>query len=164
MEVKVSTHPVEIYTASYQISGEMQPIGSFGTYINDVKITAFRVVDATLLPLMADARLGEMKLPEVYVYKREVQVILVGNFTPADAKLMPKPMPLVVFTGTYAVRGVFYGGAESRPGDIFEPAGPFFPITQFEIFNLRPLMTEVSGAFPIAYINKDAIAAYHPTT
>jgi len=162
MQVQTTTHPVEIYTAHYTIGGLMEPIGNFAAYINDPIISAFRITDATLLPIMYRARLGEMKLPELYVMRSEIHVFLVGDFSPRDANLLPRRHALVCMTSAFAVRGVFYAGQEFREAQVFDPPGPFFPATNIDIYNLRTLMTEVNGSADLAFVNKMHISAYHP--
>jgi hypothetical protein len=162
MEVVQRTHTVEIFTAEYTVSGEFQPLGNPAVYLNDPAVSSLRVLDATLTPLMSGARLGEMTVPEVFVPREKAHVILIGSYRPEQANLLPQRLPMVAFTDSYAVRGTFYGGTETRASDLFAPHGPFFPVTGFEIFTLRPLMVNVAGALDLAFINKHAVIAYHP--
>nr|MBN1228544.1 hypothetical protein [Anaerolineae bacterium] len=162
MEVQLTTYPVEMYTASYRYDGEFTPRGNPVVFLNDQSVTTFAIRNVSVIPLMAGARLGEMTLPEVFVPKAQIQVILIGDFGPQEAALRPKPIRLVCFTETYAIRATFHVGHETNAGDVFSTPGPFLPATEAAIFSIRSLTHEINGEAELLYVHKDAVRLFHP--
>jgi hypothetical protein len=154
------TYPVEVLTASYQISGEFQPRGNMIIFLNDANVSSLTITNATLMPLMPGARTGAIPSPELYVLKSEVQVLIIGDFPPEEAQLMPKKLPLVCFTDTYAIRATFHVGAETQPADVFSVQSLFLPITDLDIFTLRPLTQEIGGQADLAFIYRPAVRVF----
>lgn len=162
MEVKLSTKPIQVINSSYSISGECQPIGNFGVWINDATNDYVKIINAEIVPLMAGTPIGQINTPEVYIPKTEIELIIIGDFSPKEAQLLPKELKLNVFFDSFALNGVFHGGAESKPVDIFIVGGPFFPCTNADIVTIRPVMQEISGLAEIAYINRDRVRLHFP--
>lgn len=163
MQIQTTTYPIEIMTADYQVAGMFSPRGNPAMFVNDQSVQAFTLSDATFTPLMPGANIGAVSAPTLYVPKQHAQILLVGELAPADASLLPKPLPLVCFTDTYAVRGTFHVGAETQPADLLsDTAGTFLSATDAEIYSLRPLGQAISGAADLLFINKYAIRGFHP--
>lgn len=164
MQVQMTSFPVEVLTEDFQASGLFTLRGNPAIFMNDQAVSAFEITEATLMPLVSGARIGEMQVSEVYIPKSEVQVMLIGEFGPGEAGLRPKPLKLVVFTSTFAIRGIFHVGAETGAADVFAAPGPFFPATSAEIFAIRPLAHEIQGQSDLLFIHKAAVRAYYEVT
>ncbi len=161
MQVQSKTYPIELLTSHYQVGGEFTPRGSPAVHINDPAVVSLEISNATIIPIVSGTRIGEMKAAVTYVPKNEVQVMIFGDFTPAQAGLMPRQYRLVCFTDTFSFRGTFYVGSEFRAGDIFSLPGPFLPSTDFEIFSLRPMAIDISGEADLVYVHKNAVQVYY---
>lgn len=163
MQIQTTPYPIEILTADYQIAGTFSTRGNPAMYINDVGVQTFAVEQATFTPLMPAAHIGEMTMPTVYVPKANAHILLIGDYTAADAQVLPKEIPLICFTDTYAIRGTFHVGAETQPADVFtDMASAILPVTGAEIYSLRPLMHDISGASDLLFVNRAAVRAFHP--
>ena len=164
MEVQTTAYPIEILTASYQIMGEFTPRGNPALFLNDPQVASFRLEKGTLVPLMPGARIGEMAVGSLYVPRDEVQIVVIGNLDAQGAALLPRPLKLVCFTDTYAVRATFHTDQETRIEDVVATSGLFLPATDAEIFALRPLMADIGGEAPLIFIHKKAIKAFYEPT
>lgn len=160
MQVQVSDKPIQLLTRNYSIEGTIQPIGNFALWVNDPTVPVFRVSSASVTPLIAGSPAGTMSGAEIYVPREMVEVIIIDNFSAAEANLLPRTLGLTLFTGTYAIKGTFYGGAEMKGIDIFQGPGPMYPATGVEVYSVRPLNVPISGVAPLAFVNKHAIESY----
>ena len=164
MEIQKTIYPVQVLASSFQVAGEISPRSNPSMYVNDPAVEALPVENAVIVPLMPDTRIGEMKAPfEALVPRNQIQVLLVANVSPADAGLRPKPIRLLCFTDTYAIRATFYVPTETPTSEVFNMIGPFFPATNAEIFSIRSLAVEITGQAELIFVHKDAINVYHET-
>ncbi len=162
MQVNIITHPVEILTGHYQISGNLEVRGNPAVFVNDASFSVFNVHDATMTPLATGSPVGQVKVPLLYVPKSEPHVVLIGNFEAKDAQLLPNRLRLVCFTDTYVIRASFHVGPETKaPDALYFQAGPFFPTTAAEIYPLRPLAADLGGQADLLYIHKDHVRTYY---
>jgi len=162
MEIQKTIYPVQVLAASYQIAGEISPRSNPSMYVNDPAVLAIPIENATIVPLMPDARIGEMKVPvETSVPRDHIQVLLVANVDPSEAALRPKSIRLLCFTDTYAIRATFHVPTETEANEVFNLPGPFYPATNAEIFALRNLSVEIAGQAGLIFVNKDAIRVFH---
>ncbi len=162
MQVQLSNKSVQLLTSNYSIEGTIQPIGSFALWVNDPTVPVYRVTGASITPLIAGSPAGTLSGSEIYVPREMVEVVIIDNFSAAEANLLPKTLGLTLFTSTYAVKGTFYGGAETKGIDIFQSPGPMFPATGVEVYSVRPLNVPISGVAPLAFVNKHTIESYLP--
>ncbi len=103
MQINLNTFPVEILTGHYQVSGNLEVRGGNpGLFLNDSSFQVFSVHDATMTPLVAGSPVGPVKVPLLFVPKTEPHVLLVGNFAPKDAQLLPNRIRLGT-VGTFRV-------------------------------------------------------------
>lgn len=161
MEVQTATYPIEILTASYQITGEFTPRGNPALFLNDPQVASFHIKEGTLVPLMLGARVGEMAVRSLYVPRDEAQIVVIGNLEASAAMLLPRPVALICLTDTYAVRATFHVGQEAPTDELVAVSGPFLPATDAEIFALRPLMADIGGEAPLIFIHKGAIKTFY---
>jgi len=163
MEVRVQTFPVEILTGYYQVGGKIEMIGNPAIYVNDASFSTFNIRDATMTPLTTGTPIGPVNVPLLFLPKDEPQVILVGDFSPRDAQLLPNKIKLICFTDTYVIRGVFPTGPETQASDLFSfTPGPFFPAVNVEIYPIRPLTTDLGGQADMVFVHRGAVRAFHP--
>lgn len=162
MELRIQTFPAEILTGYYQIGGGIEVLGNPSIYVNDSTFPAFHIHDATLTPLMAGTSVGPIKVPILFLPKSEPHVVLIGDFNPRDAQLLPNRIKLICFTSAYVIRGVFHTGPETQPSDLFfSMPGPYFPATDVDIYPIRPMAAELGGQADLVYVHRDAVRAYH---
>jgi hypothetical protein len=162
MQVNIITHPVEILTGHYQISGNLELRGSPAVFINDATFNVFNIHEATITPLASGSAVGAVKVPLLYVPKHEPHVMLIGNFESKDAQLLPNKIRMVCFTDTYVIRAAFHVGPETKAVDtLYFQAGPFFPTTDSEIFPLRELSADLGGQADLLYIHKDNVRSFY---
>lgn len=162
MQIQTTPFMVELLLENYQAAGTFDVRGNPAVYLNDQSMHTITLRDASLTPLMSGASVGEVSTPTLFVPKADVQIVLVGDYSRAEAQLLPRVIPLVCFTDTYAIRATFHAGLETLPVDVFyEPLGDFLPATDVEIYSLRPLVHPVSGSTDLVFIHKKAIRSFH---
>jgi hypothetical protein len=162
MEIKVNEYPVEMLSSNLQVTGTLSTRGQPPLYINDQQVSILTIEDATVTPLMTGARIGPMNVPATYVPKTWVDILLIGDFSVSDISLLPNTFRLICFTASYAVRATFHGGVEMQAADVFgSRTGPFLPVTDAEVFAIRPLAVEVGGTADLIFLNQQSIQAYH---
>lgn len=162
MQVNIRTLPVEILTGHYQIGGNLEIRGNPAIFVNDASFNAFAIHDAALTPLAGGSPIGNVKVPLLYLPKSEPHVVLIGNFSPQDAQLLPNKIRMIAFTDTYVIRGEFHTGPETKPDDVFYfAAGPFFPATAVDIYAMRPLAADLGGQADLVYVHKNHIRAFY---
>lgn len=162
MEVRVRTFPAEILTGYYQIGGGIEILGNPSIFVNDATFSTFNIDDATLTPLIPGTPVGPVKAPKLFLPKSEPHVVLIGDFGPQDAQLLPNKIRLICFTSTYVIRGVFHTGPETQAADLFfSMPGPFFPATDVDIYPIRPLVADLGGQADLVFVHRDAVRAYH---
>lgn len=162
MQIQFTPYPTEIFTADYQISGDLQPRGNPNIFINDQAFQTVTLYNTTVKPIMAGAKLGAMNAPDVHIPKAAIHVMQVQNFTATDAQILPNKIRLLCFTSTYVIRGSFHTGPETKPSDIFyATASVFYPATDVEVFPLRAMSGEVGLKADLAYVSKYAVAAFY---
>jgi hypothetical protein len=162
MEIRVQTFPAEILTGYYQISGGIEILGNPTIYVNDATFSTFNIHDATLTPLTPGTPVGPVQVPKLFLPKSEPQVLLIGDFSPHDAQLLPNKIKLICFTSAYVIRGVFHAGPETQATDVFYALpGPFFPATDVDIYPIRPMSTELGGQADLVFVHRDAVRAFH---
>lgn len=162
MQIERTPYPVEVFTASYQAAGTFTPRGSPANFINDAEVQTISLDAATFSPLVPGARIGDLRASAVYLPKDGIQLLIIANFPAAEASLLPQAVPLICFTDTFAVRGLFHTGAETQLADVLSGTpGMFLPVTDVEIYAVRPLLQDISGAADLLYVNKSAILGFH---
>jgi len=158
MDIILAPHRVELFTASYHLSGELHMPGQPGVFINESAHLVFTLVGGLIQPLAQGAQTGRTKVTRCYAPKESIEVVGLPGIDMTDLALMPSTRRLTCFTETYVVRGDFHTGAESGPGDVFYfTAGPFFPATDVEIRAVKPAPAELGGTYPLAYVHRDAV-------
>lgn len=163
MLANINTFPAEILTGYFQISGKMEVRGNPTIYLNDASFDVFSVHDATMTPLTPGSSIGPVKVPLLYLPKTEPHVVLIGNFNPKDAQLLPNIINLVAFTDTYVIKGSFHAGPETKADDVFfYSPGPFFPATDAEIYTMRPLAADLGGEADLVFIHRNHVRSFYP--
>jgi hypothetical protein len=158
MDVILTPHRVEIFTASYHLSGELPMRGTPGLFLNDHVYPVFTVVGSLIRPMAQGAEVAPLDVPECFVPKETIEVVGLPDIDMKEMHLMPSIRRLVCLTETYMVKGEFHTGAESGPADLFYFAGgPFFPATNVEIRAVRPVASPVELSLPLAYVHRDAV-------
>jgi hypothetical protein len=162
MQVNITTYPVEILTGHFQVSGNLEIRGNPAVFVNDASYNVFSVHDATVTPLVAGSPVGQVKVPVLYLPKSEPHVMLIGNFAPQDAQLLPNKIALIAFTDTYVIHGEFHTGPETKADDIlYSAAGPYFPATDAEIYAMRPLAADLGGQADLVYVHKQHVRVFY---
>ncbi len=158
MQVILTAHNVEIFTANYHLSGELHMRGAPGIFLNDALYPVFTLVGGVIHPLAQGTQIGAMNVTRFYVPKQSIEVVGLPEIDMAEVQLMSSTRRLIVFTETYVVRGDFHTGPETASGDVFHvTSGPFFPATNVEIHAVRPTPTDVRRKMPLVYVYRDAV-------
>ncbi len=163
MQIRTSEYPIEIFTGYFQVSGVIDSRGEPASFINDERQPNFTIRDGTMTPLTKGVPVGEITPPSlIYMPKDEVEVFIVGDYPIAEAKPMPKTILMACYTDTYVIRGYYHMPAEVKADDVFKVVkGPFFAVSNAEIYTLRPTAMDIRGEAELLYINGDSVRIYY---
>lgn len=152
---------VEVLTQKFQVVGSLTPLGDILSFLNDPQRETLIIEDAEATPIQAPWRGGAFTSAELVLPKSEVQIVLVDGLQRDDMQLLPRAENLVVYTDTFAVRGGFHTGSDTKVSDIFYiTQGPFFPATNAEAYGVVSLKVAIGGAAPVLFLNKLHVAAF----
>lgn len=161
-QIQAQAVPVEVLTATFQIGGKLSPVGGFGMFLNDTMRTTFSIMDAQVTPLPPGWRAGGFSQAELIIPKESVQVMLVGDLDVSSLNLLPKKEKLAMYTDTFVVSGNVHMGQDERYEGVFHGSGgPFFGVTDAEVYSVRQVKTEIAGAAPIVFVQRNHIDIYH---
>ncbi len=160
MQVVMTHYAVDILTAHYRVYGEIRTRGDPTLFFNDQSVSTLTVYDATFIPLRQGMRLGALTTEELHIPRVEPQIITLGNYVP-QIRPLPKAEQLVCFTDTYLLRGTFHMSPDTRIQDVFYmQSGPFFYVSQADIYGLYNLAVDVKARAELAYIRGQAVRAF----
>lgn len=157
-------HEVQILTASFQFSGELEALGDTFGYIDDAGRECLSLHDAYLAPLTPGNPLKGLQRPTVVVRRPQVAFFY---FTSAETRgsirLLPRTEGIVAYTPVAVCRGNFHLTAEARLGDFIETiAGYFIPVSEAQVFPLVGFPAPFPLEADLMLLGRDQIQTYHP--
>jgi len=163
MQLQSYLFPCEIYTGNFQVEGQFRTIGNINIFLNDESNFSFELLNATVKPIAQGVRVKPLNpLGPAYVPRTEVQAMILGNLDNADVQLLPRTQMLTCYTDTYIIRGDFHLPTEARVGQVFKQVkATFFPVTNAQIYTMRPITYPVSGEADMLFINSEALCVYY---
>ncbi|MCI0399253.1 MAG: hypothetical protein L0332_31355 [Chloroflexi bacterium] len=164
-ELQLTTYQVEALLPDYLFRGDLQPRGSFLTYLND-RTRPYLVFGAgEMFPLAADRQVGGMKQNTLVVSKQLLALLSVLDEAQArDAQLLASKRPVIFHVGAFAVQGQLHVNADARDDDLLDETRDFFAVSEASVFPLKALGASLTRRVPLVFLNRLQVQAYHVST
>jgi hypothetical protein len=156
-------YPAEIFTNSFRIEGQLEPIGHLMDALNDPGRDSVLIRQVTVSSLSADGPLSSFALEEIVLSKSDFLFIhLTDEEDRSSLNLLKRVERMIVYLPLFVIRADFHLGGETRFRDMLDTlTGTFLPITDAAIFPLFAPKVEVSSHRDLLLINKKQITLYH---
>ncbi len=157
------SYPVEIFTTSFKIEGQLEPIGHLMDALNDPERDSMLIRQATVSPLSSGGPLSSLALEEMVLSKSDALFIYLADEQDRSAlSLLKRVERVIVYLPLFVIRADFHLGGETRVRDMLDSlTGTFLPITDVAIFPLFAPQVAVPTRRDLLLINKKQITFYH---
>lgn len=158
------TYPVEIFTNSYKVEGQLDPIGRLMDALNKPDSDSMLIYQATVSSLSASGPLSSFALDEIILTKNDTLFIyLTDEEDRSSLNLLRRVERVIVYLPLFVIRANFHLGGETRFRDMLDTlTGTFLPVTDATIFPLFTPKLAVQDHRDLLLINKKQITLYHP--
>lgn len=162
--LSVQEHPAEILTPRFQISGQLEAVGSLSTFINDAGRGSLTLVNATLSPIAAQGSIKTFACPRLVLRKSEVVLLY---FTAEESRASIRPLVrrelLVAYTAVMVCRGYFHLPAEASIHEFIDLLpGQLLPVTDVRLFPLVCLPRPLPSEADLVLLGRNHLQFYHP--
>jgi hypothetical protein len=157
------SYPVEIFTNSFKVEGQLEPIGRLMDALNNPDSDSMLIRQATVSSLSANGPLSSFALEEIVLSKNDTFFVCLTNEEDHSAlSLLKRVERVIVYLPLFAIRANFHLGGETRFRDMLSTLpGTFLPITDAAIFPLFAPKVAVPSRRDLLLINKEQITLYH---
>ena len=162
--VAIQQHAAEILTPQFQISGQLETVGSLLTYINDAERGSVTLVNASLTPIVPKGPLQPFTRPLLML--RKTQIVLL-YLSAAESRASVRPLVrrelLVAYTSLAVCRGYFHMSAEANVQEFLDLLpGELLPVTEARIFPLLRLPSPFPSEADLILLGRSHLQFYHP--
>jgi len=160
----IRRHEVQILTARFQLSGQLETVGLADNFINDPARDSIALYDVRLTPLTPGCPLKPLSHPHLVVCRPEIVLLYLASAeTRASIRTLARRELLVVYTPVAVCRGYFHMPAEANVNDFLGVTpGHFLPITETHIFPLLELPDPFPAEADILLVGRTHLQFYHP--
>lgn len=164
MALPIQRHEVQILTASFQFSGQLEVVGALLNYINDPNRDSLSLYDAHLTPLMPGGPLKGFSRPHVVVRRPHIVFLyFVSAETRAALKLLVRQELLVAYTPVAVCRGYFHMSAEANVRDFLDSTqGSLVAVTEARLFPLVEFPVPFPLEAELLMVGRTQVQSYHP--
>ena len=157
------SYPVEIFTNSFKVEGQLEPIGHLMDALNNPDSDSILIRQVTVSSLSASGPLSSFALEEIVLRKNDFLFIhLTNEEDRSSLSLLKRIERMIVYLPLFVIRADFHLGAETRFTDMLDIlSGTFLPITDAAIFPLFTPKVAVPSHRDLLLINKKQITLYH---
>lgn len=157
------SYPVEMFTASFKIEGQLEPIGRLIDALNDPNRDSILIRQATVSSFSASSPLNSFALEEIVLSKSDSLFIYLTNEEDRSSLSPLKRVErIIAYLPFFVIRADFHLGSETRFRDLLDTLpGTFLPITGVAIFPLFSPKVAVPSHRDLLLINKKQITLYH---
>ena len=161
----IHRHKVQILTAHFQLSGNLETVGPAGNFINDSTRDGLVLYDARLVPLTPDSPLKPLSRSHVVVRRSEIVFLYLASAeTRASIHTLARRELLVAYTSVAVCRGYFHKPAEANPNDFLSVTpGDLLPVTETYVFPLIELPEPFPSQAEMLLVGRTYLQIYHPT-
>ena len=157
-------HAVQILTADFQFSGQLETVGPVGNFINDPTRDSIALYEAHLTPLTPGSPLKPVFRPHVVLRKPEIVLLhLTSAESRASIRTLARKELLVAYTAVAVCRGYFHMPTEANLNEFLTVTpGELLPITEPHIFPLVELPEPFPTETDVLLIGRAHMQLYHP--
>ncbi|MFB0534476.1 MAG: hypothetical protein ACETWR_05800 [Anaerolineae bacterium] len=157
------SYPAEIFTHSFKIEGQLEPIGHLMNALNNPEWESMLIRQVTVSSLSASGPLSSFALEEIVLSKNDALFIyLVDEEDRSALNLLKRVERAIVYLPLFVIRADFHLGGETRfRGMLDSLTDTFLPITDVAIFPLFAPKVAVPSHRDLLLINKKQITFYH---
>lgn len=164
MALPIQRHEVQILTAAFQFSGQLEVVGALLNFINDTERDSLSLYDARLTPLTPSSPLKGLSRPHVIVRRPHIAFMYFTSAeTRASLKLLARRELLVAYTPVAVCRGYFHMSAEANVRDFLDVTqGGLVAVTEARLFPLVEFPAPFPSEVEQVMIGRTQIQSYHP--
>jgi hypothetical protein len=160
----IHRHGVQILTAHFQLSGQVETVGSVDTFINDPARDCFVLHDVRLAPLASGSPLKPLSRPHAVICRSEIALL---HFTSAETQAAIRTLQrrelLVAYTPVAVCRGYFHMPTEANVNTFLGvTSGSLLPITEAYVFPLIELPDPFPAEADMLLVGRTHLRFYHP--
>jgi hypothetical protein len=157
------SYPVEMFTSSFKVEGQLEPIGRLMDALNNPDSDSMLIRQVTVSSLFASGPLSSFALEEIVLSKNDTFFICLTDGEDRSAlSLLKRVERVIVYLPLFVIRADFHLGGETRFRDMFDTLpGTFLPVTDAAIFPLCAPKVAVPSHRDLLLINKRQITLYH---
>ena len=162
--IQLRHYRAELLTEWYLLTGEIEPFGPLGAYLNDANRVNVMLKNVLAAALDAGNVMDTFQAAELLVVRDEIVAIhLLDPVSGSTVQLLPRKEKLLVFAGRLVVQALFHCGPDTGPHDIFEATpGRWAACSEARVHPLLPFKRPIFGEAKLLLINKRHIQFYQP--
>ena len=155
---------VSILTPRYQITGQIETVGTPFIFINDEKRASLSLHDVNLAPLAGRGPLQSFSRPRIILRRSEIVLLyFASEETRASIQTLRRSELLVAYTPVAVCRARFHMADEANVHDFLEDiASILLPITDAQIFPLSDLPAPFPAEPDLLLLGRSHLEFYHP--
>jgi len=155
---------VSILTPRYQITCQLEIVGTAYTFVNDEKRESFSLRDVNLSPLAGRGPLQSFFRPRVILRRSEIVLLyFASEETRASIQTLRRSELLVAYTPVAVCRAHFHMADEANINDFLEDiASILLPVTDVQLFPLNNLPAPFPTEPDLLLIGRSHLEFYHP--
>ena len=161
----IHRHKVQILTAHFQLSGQLETVGPVGNFINDSTRDSLALYDVCLTPLTPGSPLKPLSRPHVIIRKLEIVLLYLSSAEArASIHTLARRELLVAYTPVAVCRGYFHIPSEANINDFLSVTpGDLLPVTETYVFPLIELPAPFPAEAELLLAGRTHLQLYHPT-
>jgi hypothetical protein len=164
MQPTLQRYAVQVLGRTFQLTGQMSPIGRVLDYFNHEGSSTFSLYDVTISPLTPGSPVAGVTRPEITVSDSELGLIyFLDPEYRRKVDVLKNHDRVIAYTPHAILRGNFHRGAETRLADVFDlMQGSYLAMTQVSIFPLTALPAPFPQQADLLIVNRFFVSLYHP--
>ncbi len=157
-------HEVQVLTADFQFSGQLETVGPVGNFINDPTRDSMALYDVRVTPLTPNSPLGPVSRSHVVVRKQAIVLLyLTSAESRASVHALARSELLVAYTPVAVCRGQFHMPTEANLNEFLGVTpGEFLPITDAQVFPLVLIPDPFPTTAEVLLLGRAHLQLYHP--
>jgi hypothetical protein len=164
LAVPTKRHGVQILTADFQLSGQLETAGAMLMFLNDPDRNSFSLCDVHLTSFDPASPLKELSRPHIVI--RKPQIVLL-HFTEDESRslvrLLRRRELMVAYTPVAVCKGYLHMADDANVSNLLDVAqGDLVPVTDVQVFPLIELPAPFPAEAELMLVGRSQLRLYHP--